>query len=247
MGGIIANSNVASNIVLPSESTPDANGLYAGKFKTQEDLVKGLLEASQKTGVNIEDLYKQVESGIGKLPTKETTSADVSTGTKVDITDPRFKGSFEKGALSSQELADLKAAGYTDTLIDTYMTGVRAARAAQEDKIIEGIGGKEEYSKMIAWANAQLSAEEQASFNAILDSGDIDKLDRAVRDLYHTYLRVNGAQPSNLIRPQTAQKGLVSAYKSVAELTADMRDPRYKKDTAYRSAVAEKLSRSNIL
>lgn len=36
-------------------------------------------------------------------------------------------------------------------------------------------------------------------------------------------------------------------YQSKAQMTADMKDPRYKKDPAFRKQVEEKIGRSNIM
>jgi hypothetical protein len=38
-----------------------------------------------------------------------------------------------------------------------------------------------------------------------------------------------------------------SAFRSVAELTSAMADPRYKNDSAYRKDVERKLANSNVL
>ncbi|MDQ2651568.1 MAG: hypothetical protein M3Z20_00875 [Chloroflexota bacterium] len=65
-------------------------------------------------------------------------------------------------------------------------------------------------------------------------SKEIERL-RAEVDAFHSYTAsVRAPQPPPAPQP--------AAFRSTAELTAAMRDPRYKNDPAYRDEVAQRLA-----
>ncbi|CLP71539.1 Uncharacterised protein [Mycobacterium tuberculosis] len=65
----------------------------------------------------------------------------------------------------------------------------------------------------------------------------------AILGLKARYDAANGSEPTLLGGNAKASEDV---FRSTAELTAAMKDPRYKKDPAYREDVKQKLARSNI-
>ena len=55
-----------------------------------------------------------------------------------------------------------------------------------------------------------------------------------------------GFEPQRSVEANKARSG-ADRYESVAQMTKDMGDPRYKKDPAFRLKVQDKLSRSDIM
>lgn len=98
---------------------------------------------------------------------------------------------------------------------------------------------------MMEWASDNLSDSEIEAFNDIMEQGNQAAMQMAVRGLQARYTQTVG-QPSRLIQGETT--GPTSGtFRSIAELTEAMKDPRYQKDPAYRRDVENRLRTSNIL
>jgi hypothetical protein len=90
-----------------------------------------------------------------------------------------------------------------------------------------------------------LTPDEVKAFNAAV-IGTPAAQSLAISGLKARFEAAVGSDPS-LVRGSAAAGGAGAGYQSRAEVTADMKDPRYKKDPAYRAAVQAKLSRSGQL
>jgi len=65
-----------------------------------------------------------------------------------------------------------------------------------------------------------------------------------VSGLTQKYQAAEGVDPSLIGGQATNSTG--GTYDSWAQVTSDMRDPRYESDPAYRQTVTSKLARSNV-
>lgn len=158
----------------------------------------------------------------------------------------------ESGQLTDEDYdAIAKAMNVDREDIDTWVAG----RLAQNQKVIdeatqlvnsvyETVGGKDAYDRMVAWAADNLSDEEKVDFNAAADSGNATAIKYAVKSLKASYEDANGAEPK-LVRGDNKPED--DTFKTTAEITQAMRDPRYGKDKAYTNDVARRLAKSNVL
>ena len=96
---------------------------------------------------------------------------------------------------------------------------------------------------MRAWAAQTLSDEELEAFDMAV-SGTPQQAKLAVKGLIQAYEAENGRPPS--LAPSAMPGSGSSAFRSSAEVVEAMRDPRYKKDPAYRAQVEQRLARSNV-
>ena len=102
-----------------SESGLDTKGqkkLYAGKYKTEEDLNKGIFEILKaKHGGDLEAVYKSLEREIGKGTTSRDTSDDSSGEEGVDGSSDGEDGSGDSDNGSDESGTDSETdADYTD-------------------------------------------------------------------------------------------------------------------------------------
>lgn len=149
----------------------------------------------------------------------------------------------EKGAFSEETLVALEKSGISRATVQNYTEGLQARAELVTMKVYSEAGSKEQYGAMASWAAANLAAEQVASLNATLLGGDIGATLGAVKTLKALYTAANGSDATGRIegdRPGTAASG--EHFKSAAEQTAAMQDPRYKIDPAYRDAVAQKIA-----
>ena len=181
--------------------------------------------------------YKELESKLGDergvAPTAESLQ-EYST---------KF---FENGELSEKDYAGLEGMGLSKDIVDTFIKGQQALVDNSVQQIFNEVGGETTYANMIEWARENISPEEVASYNSMVDSGDQNQSLMAVRGMFARYAQANntGSTPS-LVQGETSGSG-TSAFQSVAQLTEAMSDPRYADDPAYRKSVQDRLSVSNI-
>jgi hypothetical protein len=139
------------------------------------------------------------------------------------------------GELSADSYAKLEKSGLPKDVVDTYIDGIKARAELIAQSTYKLVGGEENYTKMLDWAKANLSATEKQAFNQTQGAAR----EMAVQGLYQRFSTANGSEP-NLV--QGGNTGPASSgYKSVAEMKAAMRDPRYWTDPAYQAEVEKKI------
>ena len=217
--------------------------LLAGKYKTEEDLVKGVLELLTREGKDLETVYKELEAGIGKP--KEEPKKETAQEEPIFSFDKYEKEFEEKGELSEESYNELAKKGIPREYVEQFIAGRIAMAEKEAQPIYDMVGGKDAYANMIDWAAKNLSEEEKIAFNQAVSSS-LAQAKLAVEALYARYVKANGKPPQNLI-----VGGVTSAnsdvYESLEQLKEDMSNPKYQTDPAFRKKVIEKLSRSDIL
>lgn len=222
----------------PVESTEEqTEELILGKFKTQEDLVRS---------------YQELEKKLGepKPETKEETKPDTlkAEPSSTDNVDPLGLSEVQKeyedtGDISEETINKLVSKGIPKQFIDSHIEGVRAAAQVFETKAYEATGGQENYKAMQDWIVNNLPESERNLFN----DGVSGNSELALYTIKNMYARFNADNKEpNIQLGETNVSGSGVKYESMAQMKADMRDPRYNTDPAFRKEVADKISRSDI-
>lgn len=151
---------------------------------------------------------------------------------------------FKTGELTDENYSSLEAAGIDKELVDMYVRGFQSVQQDESNQIMAEVGGKENYDAMSKWAGEHLTDAELESFNAAVETGDLNTAKLAINGMYARFTRDSGS-------PVSIQKGQVSGaavapFNSMAQVSEAMRDPRYQKDPAYRDQVAKRLSVSKV-
>jgi hypothetical protein len=115
---------------------------------------------------------------------------------------------------------------------------------AQADALFEMVGGKAAYKSMIDWAGQNLSPEEVAMYDSVMDKGDPNSVFFAVQALFNEYSNQVGEE-GQLLTGRTAPNSS-NGFRSQQELVQAMADPRYDRDPAYRQEVMQKLENSDV-
>lgn len=153
---------------------------------------------------------------------------------------------FETGGLEESDFEILEANGLSREIVQQYIDGIEAMQNSQRDTMLSHVGGEEVYNEMIEWAGDNYSDSEIDGFNAIVNSGDANATKMAIDALKARYDASGVAsEPTRSVTGNVA--GAAASYRSVNEMMADMQDPRYHADPAFRADVQAKLSRSDIL
>ena len=241
------------------ESLKDENGLYAGKFKSVEDLVGSYKELEGKLGAidqtreepegNVEEQAEEQEANDSEFNAEEYYGdglASVLEEVGIDAEDisNRF---LENDEISEDDYSKLAEAGFSKQVVDLYLDGVRNAGIAGEvdaEGIKESVGGDESYGQMVSWAMDNLPAEDIQAFNKLTDTGDGPAIKLAVQGIYSQYNNAMGIEP-NLVTGRASQSG-PTPFRSTAEVVTAMSDPRYGKDVTYTENVQRRLGGSDV-
>jgi len=263
-----AKADQGTNINQPREQ------LLAGKYKTEDDLHKGVIELLKKQHGNLEDAYKNLERAMGKSKEEHSASDKTPRSDKTSQSDKAqdqhkdlkvgeveakaksileqaglnledFNAEFAKnGELSQESYEKLEKAGFPKAMVDAYIEGQKVLAEKFNESVFKHANGEETYFKMIDWARENLSKEEIIAYDKTFDSGDMRAIELAVDGLFSRYERAVG-RPPQLFDGSSATNS-VGGFESWAQVTAAMKDARYGKDPAYTRGVEERLRRSNL-
>ena len=216
--------------------------LLAGKYKSAEELERGYLELQKRlsSSSNEETTTEQAT----EEPVEEEAEAEVDTDLFDTIMESYRTGEWDEETVN--EVSKMDPIDVANMFLEKQGEAQQGQVATQEeiDQIQESIGGSDEYQNMIQWAGQNLSDNEIAMYDRVMDQGDPYAMFFAVQALNARYQDAIGYDGEMLTG--SAPRNTADAFRSQAELVAAMSDPRYDKDPAYRQDIAEKLERSNL-
>ncbi len=233
-----------------TEAANEDAALIAGKFKSQDDLLKAYKELEAKLGKDAPE--------EGEEPSEEEPEATEEEPVEEEATPEVFNTAAsqyaEKGELTPEVIEELSKMDPKD-LITQYMdfytktskeVQQKTVDAEAERSILDSVGGQESYQQMVTWASENLDPAEVASYNEVTNSGNLPAIKFAVEALANRYKAAEGYEAPLVTgkKAQAEEKG----FRSHAELSRAIADPRYNTDPAYRNDVEARLARSaNLL
>lgn len=127
--------------------------------------------------------------------------------------------------------------------IDAHVAYMKDKREQAHKQAQDIAGGVENYNKVLAWAAKALSQAEKAALNASLNSPGWEL---AWTGLVTKFNKVNtdGANPRPNAPVATGGGDEVLPWGSQAEMTAAIRDPRYRLDPAYQAMVMKRSAKT---
>lgn len=224
------------------QPAPEAQrpGWLPEKFKSPEDLAAAYQALESKFGQRAPE--KPAEGATEQPPVEQPTTP----GSLTDDELTRFNTELaQQGALTDESYKLLEGKGFPRQLVDQYVEGLRASASQKLATVFEVVGGQDEYTAMMEWAATGLTREQALAYNRTVESGDLNTALLAVQGLHAQYTRQRGSAP-RLIQGQPASSSGTAPYRSKAEMIADMKNPRYKTDPAFRADVEARLASSNI-
>jgi len=211
------------------------------KFKTPEDMAKSYAALEKKMSGGKEEAT--AEETPTEIPSKDDAK-EVATNAGLDF-DAMQVEYGSNGSLSDETYEAINKSGIPRDVVDSYIAGQEALATSIRTEMFSTVGGEENYGSMMSWATNNLSSSEIDSYNNVMGSADQNQIQLAVRGLNAQYQSDTGSNPSLLSGDTPANVG--SKFESVAQITAAMRDPKYKTDPAYRKTVEAKLARSSVI
>jgi len=213
------------------------------KFNSVEDLAKSYSELEKKLGEPKPE------------PTPEPKQEDVKQDTDLEIANKAaesaglnmqdLQSEFDNsGELKPESYQSLEKAGIPKEYVDQFIAGQLAMRENLVSNVKGIAGGDDGYANMMQWASDNLSDAEKTAYNNSVNSTDIEGIKLAVNGLKARYQSANGIEPT--LTQGKASPSSTGGFRSWAEVTEAMNDPRYTKDEAYQSDVQNKLKNSNL-
>ena len=209
------------------------------KFESAEDMAKAYEELQAQ-------YTKDRQSSEEREESSEKAAGNLEPLSVNDFS--QFNEEFaETGDISDESREKIEGWGIPREMIDGYIEGQKAVLDNHFNNVYSEVGGQENYTEMIDWAADTLPEGEQEAFNQAVMNGNTDQMMFAVRSLASRWRSETGNAGKPLIQGSTGSTGAQGGFRSLAELTAAMKDPRYNKDAAYRKDIETRLANSDIL
>ena len=236
----------------------ETDARFAGKYKSAEELEKAYLELQRKLGekgttedeVEAEETDEQVSEEVSQEDDDAEGDEDISEALQTLVA---ASNEFDEGGLSQDTIEKLSQLD-SRTLVETWADYIKSQRdqvqqaqltEEQAASIRDAVGGADNYQEMLGWAADNLSPDEIAAYDGVMNGGDYGAMYWAAQGLKSRFASeagYEGARYSGARAPK-AEPG----FRSQAELARAISDPRYKDDPAYRIDVQDKLARSGNL
>ena len=256
--GVSLTAEEQDSLQLGESIQQEQEQLFAGKYKSAEELEKAYGELQKKLGEkgdedseeagDSEPTESKEDSEEEKEATPPSAAAELITSASTEFS--------EKGELTAETIAKFSSMS-SQELVEAYMQ-VQAdlPQASQEAEVADlstaainevknAAGGETAYNNMVQWAGENLDKSSIEAFDDIVNSGSVQAIKLAVSGLKAQYENSNGYEGTMLTGKAPTQTKDV--YRSQAELVAAMSDRRYDNDPAYRQDVIAKLERSDNL
>jgi hypothetical protein len=226
---------------------------FAGK--SAEDIAKAYVEleklrgttapatATDKKPVVTATSATEIPEAPATTTTEQTTEQQKAIETKIT---PEQYTQFEQeylqndGKLSDESMTALKSKGFTQEFITSHIEGRIAQAQLQANEIFEAVGGQDKYKQLMQFASDSLTPAQRTAYNKAMQSGDMASIQLAVEGLHARFTREYGSNPNRIVGKTTTNTS--TGYASTAEMTADMANPKYKIDPAFRAEVDRKLA-----
>ena len=218
------------------------DNLLAGKYKNAEELEKGYLELQQKLNTKPEEPAQEEE--VQEENVTEQEEGNIldhlweEAGTDAGFTKEALE---ELSKLSANEVAKMHLE-FRESVSKQQQPQNRDFSETDIQQLKGIVGGEENYSNMINWAQGSLNEQEVKMFDAVMQRGDPLAAFFAVRSLAYAYNDAVGYD-GKMVQGK-APKQSNDQFRSQQEVVRAMADPRYEEDPAYRMDVMEKLERS---
>lgn len=217
-----------------------------------DDLAKSYAELEKKLG---QRQAQPEQKPADPQPEAEKQAQEVSNILEANGLDPqRFTVEIQQnGSLSEESYAELEAKGFPRAMVDQYLAGAglmqEAAEVLSQAQLAEVygvVGGEDSFKSIATWAAQNVDAKSLETYNQMVNSGNVAQAKAALTWIKSMYTEANGSEP-NLLNGDTGDGEAVEPFRSTAQLTAAMRDPRYRTDPAYRAEVVKRLAKSSIM
>jgi hypothetical protein len=238
------------------EPAPDK--LYAGKYKTVEQMEEAFLGLQKKLGAPKEKPATQVEEPAETGEQEDVPTAEEEpTGDEPETDDAAQEADeqplvdvealttefYEKGELSDETLASLEKVGVSKEVTALFFQGVEAIQTLRSTEIASIAGSQEDLTSIVKWGTDNLDAAGQKAFNSAVDAAILEGDFAAIKLVLPSLkAQMQGSEPSYIAGVNGNPTAGVVGFESQSEMSKAMRDPRYSSDRNYVAQVQARLA-----
>ena len=205
--------------------------LIAGKFKSQEELLKAYKELESKLGKPKEESTDKPADKVEEAPTEAAANLQVV----------KYEQEFaDNGSLSDKSYGDLEKMGFTKQQVDQYIQGQQSYANNMRESVYSSVGGQEEYTSIINWASENLPSDIIKDYNDSVDSMNQEKI---LRNLEYMKFKKEQTVPSQAGPRRlegTAASSGIQPYGDKNEWQRAQTDRLYGKDAKYTNMVDQR-------
>lgn len=227
------------------ETESEEPKLFAGKYKSPEDLEKAYNSLQKKLGEkNTVDTNKPRKHGeAAKVETKTETVSENWKAVQDAVSNNR--------GIPDAVYDELNKAGVPDDVIDSYADGIVAKQNEAQNALHTAVGGEDRFNKIVSWSNDALSDGEKSSIKAAVESGGGSFALEALAARYDKANPVDADEEDEItknkrLKGKPVVTGSIKPYNSQREMLKDIKDPRYENDEKFQDKVAERIGISNF-
>ena len=236
--------------------------LLLGKFKSQDDLAKAYQELEKKLGQASTTDPEAPSPAQGYSPEQaiEVYGEGPVAALKekgLDLAEVMFNA--DNGEDISEYYDDLaETFGVTRQVVENYVSKAQGSEPAEAPGLTEAdaaqlkamVGGEDSFNKLSQWAANNMEKGELAKYNAVVDSGNKDAIEWALKAL-----QARVAAPDSVVEPKLyggGEAAAVTKFESQQQVLDAMnkRNERgqklYEVDEAYREKVQQLLAISSV-
>jgi hypothetical protein len=233
-----------------------------GKFKSPQDLAKAYAELQRKMGQQsaaepqsepVVEPEATEEPGYSADQASEVygkEAVDLLAGKGVNLAELMWNAD-QGGDISEHYDTLAETFKVPRQVVENYVSKAQSASSAGEaglsdadaTELLQSVGGQENFDQLSGWARSNLPAEELASYNAVVDSGNKEAIGWALKAM-----QARQVAPDSVVEPQLYGGGTptdtVVRFESQQQVLDAMnkRNDRgqrlYDVDEAYRNKVA---------
>lgn len=243
-------------------------------FKDWEDFNqrKGVLPGAEETdtaaGAEGEDSIAAQEETPEQAAARVKEVVDFTTEGMTDEmkgkVSPFVETYAKTGTLSDEEVAKAaEAVGLSKEFVLQFMDGAKYRQQEASNQATafvkpfhDTFGGAEEFAKFQTWSAEKdaggkllnISAEDDAAYQEALKNNSPKAALALLKQMKTAYEAAGKGPPARDLTAGAQSSGAdqVQGYATQAEMEADMNDPKYRSDAAFRASVSAKLAKSNF-
>ena len=196
--------------------------------------------------------YAELERKLGSPESVETAPPQLDVPSESDSFDlGKYEQEYQdnESTLKEDTYAELKSKfGLDKTEVNKYIAYRQADSAAFNQEIFAMAGGEKAYQGLMSWAGSNLSKEEIAQTNDMLETADKDQVRVGVMKLSNKHRETVGAEPIRSLGGNTSEQGSgVKPFASLQEAVEARKDKRFDNDPAYRQQWEQRVGASPFI
>lgn len=222
-------------LTIPTEENVDA---------TDEDKDKEEGKAGEEKEVDEAEADAELQEEVDKTNAAVKDLRSDLSSKNIDF-DEIAEEFLDTGDFSQAHRDALAKAGYPDTVVDAFISGLRATAAQMVSTVYSYCGGEDEYNKLTQFIASQGDGSIE-QFNRVVETGDLGQIKLALDGFKARMGKRTGVAGRSVLGGNGGTNVSNGGFTSKNEMVKAMSDPRYGRDPAYTKDIQRKTMDSSF-